>query len=81
MVERTLSDEIISIVNSVANNNPAPVKCKITKTYNDNFHADIETDLGIIEYVETISNNLSVGNIGILVYLNGGYDEYIVITK
>lgn len=81
MVERTLSDEIISIVESVANNNPAPVKCKIIKKYNDNVHADIETKLGTIEYVETISNNLKIGNTGILVYLDGGLDEYVVITK
>ena len=31
MVERTLADEIISIVHSEANNNPLPLKCTIQR--------------------------------------------------
>ena len=35
MVERTLADEIISIVHSEANNNPLPLKCTIHETYSN----------------------------------------------
>ncbi len=57
------------------------MKCTITKVYEDNKHVDINCDLGDLEYVETISNNLTKGNIGVLIFLNGSSDEYIVLTK
>lgn len=81
MTENSLMDEILIGVQDVANNNPAPEKCRITRVYDDNIHADIETNNGLIKYVETISNNLSVNNTGILVYLDGEMDNLIVITR
>lgn len=81
MPEPTLAEEIITIVQSVANNNPAPTKCTIKKVYSDNNHVDAETDIGTLTHVETISSNLQVGNIGIVVYCDGDYDNPIIITK
>lgn len=79
MANRTLADEIITIINSEANNNPAPTRCTITKVYTDNKHTDIETDNGNLTYIETIGNNLTVNNIGVLFVLEDG--NFIVITK
>jgi hypothetical protein len=81
MSEKTLTEEIITIIQSEANNNPAPQKCTIKKIYNDQKHADVTTDTGEYTYAECISNNLKVGNIGILIFLDGDINEYIVITK
>ncbi len=78
---RTLADEIITLINNEANNNPAPTKCTIKKVYSDNNHVDAETDIGTLTHVETISSNLQVGNIGIVVYCDGDYDNPIIITK
>ena len=82
MANRTITDEIITIVQSVANNNPAPVKCTIKKVYDDNIHADITIgEDGELNYVETINNNIAEGNTGILFTLDGETTNYIVITK
>ena len=81
MAEPTLSQVIQKQIDYSTSLIPKPTKCTITKVYNDNIHADIETDNGIIKYVETISNNLATGNTGVLIYLNGNQNEKIVITK
>ena len=78
---KTLADEIITLINSEANNNPAPTRCKIIKIYSDNIHADVETSMGILSYVECIGNNLAVGNSGVVIFLDGSLDEYIILTK
>ena len=77
----TISDQIQIQIDDTINKQPYPTRCTITKIYPDNKHADIETSTGTIEYVETISNNLTVGNTGILIYLNNTFDDYIVLTK
>ena len=79
MANKTLADEIITIVNSEANNNPVPIRCTITRVYEDNKHTDIETDNDRLTYVETIGNNLAVNNIGVLFVLED--ENFIVMTK
>ena len=81
MSEKTLTEEIITIIQSVSNNNPAPTLCTITKIYNDQNHVDIETENGSLTYIPTISNNLQVGNTGVLIYLDGELENNIIITK
>ena len=78
---KTLADEIITLINSEANNNPAPIRCTIKKIYNDNQHVDAETQIGLLEYVETIGNNLSTGNLGVIIFCDGDYNNPIIITK
>ena len=77
MAEKTLAEEIITIIQSEANNNPAPQKCTIKKIYDDKNHADVTTENGEYTYAEC----LTIGNTGILIFLNGDLNEYIVITK
>ena len=78
---KTLADEIITIINNTANNNPAPTRCTITKVYTDNKHTDAETSIGTLTYTETIGNNLTTGNTGIVFYLDGDTNKPIIITK
>ena len=80
-----MADELITqlqtLINAEANNNPAPIRCKITKVYTGNTHVDASTDIGTLTYVEAIGNNLAVGHTGIVVFLNGNLEEQIIITK
>lgn len=76
-----LDEQIEPIVNQIINQKPAPLRCTITKVYDDNFHVDATTNHGIFKYVETIGNNLKVGNIGIIIFLEQDFNDYIIITK
>lgn len=79
MTEKTLTDEIITIINSVANNNPAPTRCTITKVYNDNNHVDATTNIGTLNYIETIGNTPTTNKTGIVIYLDGDTNTPIII--
>lgn len=79
--KNTLSHQIQIIFNDEIQKLPHPVKCTIKKIYEDNFHVDITTETGVLKYVETIGNNLQVGNLGVLIFLNNNFDDYIVLTK
>ena len=81
MVEKTLAEEIITIIESHANDNPAPTLGTITKIYDDNNHVDIETENGTLTYIPTISHQLKVGNPGVIIYLDGNFEKQIIITK
>lgn len=79
--ESRLDEQITPIVETIINQKPALIKGYITKIYPDNSHVDIETTNGVLKYAETISNNLGVGNLGVVLFLNNNFDEYVVITK
>lgn len=81
MSNRSLADELEIMITSLANNNPAPLRCTITKIYDDELHVDVKTDYGEVNYVETIGNNIETGNIGILIFLDGNEKNKIIITK
>ena len=79
MAERTINEEIELIVKDVANNNPAPITCTVIKNYqNDLFHVDIETDIGILNYVPCLFNN-TVGHKGIIVFIDGDLNNPLAI--
>ena len=81
MTNETLGDSIQNQIDNAIQTIPHPMKCTITKVYDDNKHVDIKSDLGEIPYLECIANNPTVNNTGILIFLNGSNDEMIVITK
>ena len=82
MSENTINGEMDTIVQNRINELFFPTRCKIKKIYPDNLHVAVETNNGeIVSYVETIGNNLKVGNTGILLFLDGNSEDYIVITK
>lgn len=67
-------------INNKLREQPYPVKCKITKVYDGNEYVDVSTDNGNHEYIQAIGNNKIVGKTGVLIYLNGGFTDCIVIT-
>ena len=80
MVERTLADEIISIVHSEANNNPLPVKCTIHETY-PNGLIDVLLENGTILTYLPVIGSPRVGDTGVLVYLDDEKNNQIIITN
>ena len=80
MVERTLADEIISIVHSEANNNPLPLKCTIHETY-PNGLIDVLLENGTILTYLPVIGSPQVGDTGVLLYLDDEKNNQIIITN
>ena len=80
MVERTLADEIISIVHSEANNNPLPLKCTIHETYSNGL-IDVLLENGTILTYLPVIGSPRVGDTGVLVYLDDETNNQIIITN
>ena len=80
MVERTLADEIISIVHSEANNNPLPVKCTIHETYPNGLIDVLLENGNILTYLPVIGSP-RVGDTGVLLYLDDEKNNQIIITN
>ena len=80
MVERTLADEIISIVHSEANNNPLPVKCTIHETYSNGLIDVLLENGDIVTYLPVIGSP-RVGDTGVLLYLDDEKNNQIIITN
>ena len=80
MVERTLADEIISIVHSEANNNPLPVKCTIHETYSNGLIDVLLENGDILTYLPVIGSP-RVGDTGVLLYLDDETNNQIIITN
>ena len=80
MVERTLADEIISIVHSEANNNPLPVKCTIHEIYSNGL-IDVLLENGTILTYLPVIGSPRVGDTGVLVYLDDETNNQIIITN
>lgn len=78
---QSLGEIVQNQIDNAIQQMPSPLRCTITKVYEDNKHVDINTDMGEMTYVECIANNPTVNNIGILIFLNGSNEEFIVITK
>ena len=78
---RELIDEMITLIHSESNNNPAPKPCKIVKNYGDAPFCDVEVeDLGILIHIKTIGST-EIGLEGIICFLNGDLNQGIVITS
>ena len=80
MVERTLADEIISIVHSEANNNPLPLKCTIHETYSNGL-IDVLLENGTILTYLPVIGSPRVGDTGVLLYLDDETNNQIIITN
>ena len=79
MAEKTLAEEIITMIKTEANNNPAPVTCTVTKSYSD-AHVDINVNDGILNYIPSnITGN--VGDTGIVVFIDGDINNPFVILS
>ena len=66
---KTLAEEIITIIQSEANNNPAPLSAIVKKVIDEN-HIDINLNGDVLKYVPC-NKGCTVGDAGILVFLDG----------
>ena len=74
---RTLADEIITIIEAHSNNNPAPEHVTITKVYSDGY-VDAVTDKNKHYYLECIGS-AKINTKGILLYPNGETIKPVII--
>ena len=81
MADKTLADHITDIIHHEANNNPAPIECKVTRNYtNEPTKIDVTTVLGEFKYIDCLNSN-TIGRKGILVFLNGETPFAIIETR
>lgn len=78
MTEKTLSEQIITIIKSEANNNEAPLQGTVKYIYPDGY-IDIQLDTGTVKYIQCIGE-AKTGKTGVLVFLNGTTDNPIFIV-
>ena len=81
MATPQLDEQIAIIVKDEINQLPTPMRCTILKIYDDNFHVDVETENGVLRYVETIGSNLMVGDLGLVLFLENSFNDYVILTK
>ena len=79
MAQKTLAEEIITIIKAHSNDNPAPTTGTIIRTYEDSNYADVETEDGTHRYIPVIGEN-TVDTIGVIVYLDGDLNTPLMIT-
>ena len=81
MSNRSLIDEIITLVKSEANNNPSPKSCKIVGNYGDEPYSDVEIDgVGKLTYIKTIGST-KIGLDGVICFLDGDLNHGLAITS
>ena len=80
MAQKTLAEEIITIIKAHSNDNPAPTTGTITRTYEESNYADVETEDGVHRYIPVIGEN-TVDTIGVIVYLDGDLNTPLMITS
>ena len=77
--KRTLNDEVQVLLKDELNQIPHSTECEITHTYTDG-KVDITTPLyGEIHYIQTHGKTPTVGDKGILIFLENDYDKRRVI--
>ena len=79
MVERTLSDEIIIIIEDYINKLPINLDGIITKIYPNDF-VDISTSNGIIRYVECVGAPILNAK-GVVVFVNNDFNNPFFISE
>ena len=77
---RTINDEIQTLVDNSTNQIPSIEVITITKIHEDNNHVDCKlVSEDVLTYIPTISNDLKVGNKGLLFPLKNG--SFYIITN
>lgn len=78
MVE-SLADTILTMIRSEANNNPPPLDARIFRVYNSDY-VDVECNGRIFKSVRCIGIK-TVGNEGLLVFIDGDLNNQVFITS
>ena len=81
MTEKTLTDEIITIIQSENDKIAKPTIGTIIKIYeNDNTRADVKTTkYGVLSYVKIFGKTPSVDNDCVITFIDGSFDRYVGI--
>lgn len=79
MAEKTFAEEIETMIQDMANNNPAPEKCTITKNYSDSKFVDVTTEKGDEMKVVPLMGDNTVGKTAIVIFLEGNYQKPFII--
>lgn len=79
MVERTLADEITLIVDSRIAELPSNLECIISKVYENGF-VDVNTENGVIEYVDCIGS-AELNKKGLVLFLDTNFENAIVFCE
>lgn len=70
MTQKTLTEQIETIITNKLNQTLTPVKATITHTYPDTKHVDINTtEYGVLKHVQAITDH-TIGDETILIFLN-----------
>lgn len=78
---KTLAEEIITIINSEANNNPPPMECTVVKRYDNDYHCDVELRSGErLTYIKCTSKPV-LNSTAVIVFIDGDNDKPIAITN
>ena len=79
MTQKTLPQQIETIIQNQLNQTLTPVKATITHTYPDTKHVDINTEeYGVLKHVQTITTH-ETGDETVLIFLNNNQNEKMVI--
>ena len=79
MTERTLSEEIILIIQDQITQIPQPTTATITKI-NDNGTVNIDTyRYGTLKYVPTYGKQPVINQDAILIFINGDFENHVII--
>lgn len=80
MTEKTLTDEIIILIQSENDKIAKPTIGTIIKIYeNDNTRADIRTKYGVLSYVKIFGKTPSVDNDCLITFIDGSFDRHVGI--
>ena len=79
MAEKTFVEELETMIQDMANNNPAPEKCTITKNYSDSNFVDIKTETGDEMKTVPVMGANTVGKTAIVIFLEGKMNKPFVI--
>ena len=78
MTQKTLPQQIETIVQNHLNQTLTPVKATITHTYPDTKHVDITTtEYGVLKHVQTITDH-TIGDETILIFLNTQNEKMVI---
>ena len=78
MTQKTLTEQIETIITNKLNQTLTPVKATITHTYPDTKHVDINTtEYGVLKHVQTITDH-TIGDETILIFLNTQNEKMVI---
>ena len=78
MTQKTLPQQIETIIQNQLNQTLTPVKATITHTYPDTKHVDINTEeYGVLKHVQTITTH-ETGDETILIFLSNQNDKMVI---